>query len=164
MKNTRVLFWKRNIQTTGEGRFRDASVIHRASLHLQVCGLWPPLVVLQQHCTTFSSSVGGGGGGGADRGPWRRAGLGASGWRPTPVSPGARWGQEATSGVGCGAWTAGSGGATRGWLVPFRLLGPQCLYGLIAGSEPRRGSECWPLQPTGGGRWTRFCKDQDRED
>lgn len=52
-----LIFFRRNIQTTGEGHFsRDVSAVCRAPLRLQHCGLWPPTVVQQQHCTTFSSS------------------------------------------------------------------------------------------------------------
>lgn len=45
----------------------------------------------------------------------------------------------------------GQSGTTRVWF-------PQAAhyYSLIAGSGPHTGSECWPLRPTGAGRWTRF--------
>lgn len=131
----------------------------RASLHLWDCGLQFPLVVQHQHCNRIQQQ-------------WeRREAL----WsvkthallrlrakiplRPgTPVRKPRRPGQL-LSVDGSFGW----GGVGRvsppgpGWLPqpppPFAQY-----LSLIAGSGPRRGSECWPLRPTREGHWTRFLR------
>lgn len=99
-------------------------------------------------------------GAGCGCGPDRRALLRLR--AKIPLSPGTRV-RKPCPGVSCGAWTAVFGARVApprlDWFPRAAHLLGKCLYSLIVGSGPHMGSEYWPQQPTGEGRWTQFCKD-----
>lgn len=71
------------------------------------------------------------------------------------------WNYVGGGGVSCRAWTAVYGARVAPPRSDWFPLAARDLLAisLITKSGPHRGSECWPLLPTGEGHWTRFCKD-----